>query len=280
MKFLKSPLLLFAFLFFAIGYSQQKKDVFFDFNQDVPHQNSLQDLQKWMQENPNAQILKVYGYCDSVDDTSYNKELSLRRIESVLKIMNENQIRISAAVEKIPMGKDFKRSAIQEENRKVTFYYQLLKEPVNEIKRNEEIPTVGDLNKKIEWERKGLSAKFNMAKNGDIIKIENIYFYLDSDKIIEMSRPLLDELYTIMKSNPKLKIQIQGHICCNNDDAGYVLSAKRALTIKAFLLEKEILFNRLSYKAFGSTKPVYKIPEKNEAERLANRRVEILIVSK
>ena len=35
--------------------------------------------------------------------------------------------------------------------------------------------------------------------------------------------------------------------------------------------------SRLSYQGFGSTQPIFPLPEKNEAERAANRRVEILI---
>lgn len=280
MKYCKSPYILITFLFFTFAKAQQRTDVFFDFNQDMPNKNSQEALQKWISENPTAEIVKIYGYCDSVDDKSYNKELSARRIESVLKTLGENQIQISKTIEKVPYGKDFKRSQNQDENRKVTFYYQSSKIPKNEMAVNEELPSYGDVNKKIELERKGLSNQFKISKIGDIIKIENIYFYLDSDKIIEKSRPILEELFHIMETNPGLKIQIHGHICCNHDAKGYVLSAKRALTIKAFLLEKQILFNRLSCKAFGSSKPIYEIPEKNEMQRLANRRVEILIVAK
>jgi outer membrane protein OmpA-like peptidoglycan-associated protein len=36
----------------------------------------------------------------------------------------------------------------------------------------------------------------------------------------------------------------------------------------------------LAYKGFGSNQPVYPIPEKNEEEKIANRRVEIEIVKK
>jgi len=36
----------------------------------------------------------------------------------------------------------------------------------------------------------------------------------------------------------------------------------------------------LAYNGIGSNFPIYPIPEKNEEERIANRRVEILIVRK
>lgn len=267
-----------SFCFSTIVFSQEKLDVFFDFNAAIPNEKSAVSLQKWMTENDHAHVLKIYGFCDSVDDNSYNKELALKRIQSTLKTLTENKIQISKSIELIPFGKDFKRSVIQEENRKVTLFYELLKLPVNNI-GNEEIPSTGDVNAKIERERATLASKFAKAKVGDIITVENIYFQLDTDKIIEKSRPILNELYEIMLKNPKLKIRINGHICCNVEATNSKLSSQRAIAVKAFLLEKEILFFRLSYKGYGSTKPIYDIPEKNEKERLANRRVEIEIVA-
>ncbi|WP_164974501.1 OmpA family protein [Flavobacterium amnicola] len=272
---------LFTFLslcFSTLVFSQEKFDIFFDFNKDIPNEKSALELQKWITENDHAQVLKIYGYCDSVDDNSYNKELALKRIQSTLKTLTENKIQISKSIELIPFGKDFKRSLIQEENRKVTLFYELLKLPVNNV-GNEEIPTMGDITAKIERERATLASKFAKAKIGDIITIENIYFQLDTDKIIEKSRPILNELYEIMRKNPKLNIRINGHICCNVEATNSKLSSQRAIAVKAFLLEKQIHFYRLSYKGFGSTKPIFEIPEKNEKERLANRRVEIEIVA-
>jgi len=276
MKFLYTFL---SLCFSTIVFSQEKFDIFFDFNKDFPNEKSLITIQKWISENDNANVLKIYGYCDSIDDNSYNKELALKRIQSTLKTLAENKIQISKSIELIPFGKDFKRSSVQEENRKVTLFYELLKFPVNKS-GNEEIPSIGDLNAKIERERATLASKFAKAKVRDVITVENIYFQLDTDKIIEKSRPILNELYEIMLKYPKLKIKINGHICCNVEATNSILSSQRAIAVKAFLLEKEILFYRLSYKGYGSTKPVYDIPEKSEKERLANRRVEIEIVDK
>jgi flagellar motor protein MotB len=56
------------------------------------------------------------------------------------------------------------------------------------------------------------------------------------------------------------------------------LSTQRAKAIYNFLITNDVYRARLSYKGFGSTQPIYPLPEKNEAERAANRRVEILIV--
>ena len=97
---------------------------------------------------------------------------------------------------------------------------------------------------------------------------------------MEQSEPLLLELLQILYDNPKLKIAIHGHICCNPNGMDTKLSYRRALVIFKYLTKFEIEVNRLSYKGFGSNDPIYKVPERNEAERKANRRVEILIVEK
>lgn len=276
---MKLVLAVISILFSNILLSQEKYEVYFDFNKDIPNEKAAIDLAKWMTENDNALIVKLYGYCDSVDDNSYNKELALKRIQSVLKIVTENKLKISKNIELIPFGKDFKRSAIQDENRKVTIFYERLPLPKNTVGRIE-IPSEGDISTKIEREKNSLALQFKNAKKGDIIKVENIYFHLDSDKIIDKSKPILEELYQILLKNPKLKIQINGHICCYPEAVNGILSSQRAIAVKAFLLEKEILYPRISSKGFGSTKPVFRIPEQNEKERFANRRVEIEIIDK
>jgi outer membrane protein OmpA-like peptidoglycan-associated protein len=55
----------------------------------------------------------------------------------------------------------------------------------------------------------------------------------------------------------------------------------RAKMVYDYLLANGISPDRvLGYKGFGSSHPVYPIPEKSEEERIANRRVEIRIVEK
>jgi outer membrane protein OmpA-like peptidoglycan-associated protein len=85
------------------------------------------------------------------------------------------------------------------------------------------------------------------------------------------------ELLLVMKNNPNLKIEIQGHLCCMPVDRLY-LSTQRAKAINNFLVANGINEKRLTYKGFGSTQPIYALPEKDEAQRAANRRVEIMIV--
>jgi flagellar motor protein MotB len=47
-----------------------------------------------------------------------------------------------------------------------------------------------------------------------------------------------------------------------------------------FLIKNGINRNRMSFKGFGTSKPIYPIPEKSAQEEEDNRRVEIMILSK
>ncbi len=266
-----------------LGFSQNQYEVFFDFNKNVPNQVSLTKLNQWITANKSAEITKVLGYCDSVDDSKYNKDLAVRRINAVLNLLRKDTIKISDKVELMPFGKDFKYSKKQEENRKVTFFYTLKQEKKEEnaIVTKEEKPiSPFDNQALIENEVSELATKFEKAKKGDLIKINNINFLFNSEKIEEQSMSILDELLQIMYDNPKLRIEIHGHICCNPNGMDTKLSYRRALVILKYLTKYEIEVNRLSYKGFGSNDPIYKVPERNEAQRKANRRVEILIIDK
>lgn len=286
-------------LFSLIGLSQNKLDVFFDFNKDIPNDVSKIKINQWISANKNAEITKVIGYCDSVDDSKYNKDLAMRRMNSVVKIFADNSVKVANKIEMKAIGKDFNYSKNQSKNRKVEVYYNLINDKNKEVKAASTIPE-GPFGKKraeekvseedlidnanmevlVEEERSTLESKFDEAKKGDLIRISNINFYFNSERILDQSLPLLDELLDIMMSKPKLEIEIHGHICCNPNPNDTKLSYRRALVILKYLTKYGVDVNRLAFRGYGSNDPVYKLPEKNEKERAANRRVEILIVNK
>ena len=294
--------LLFVLLFSLSGFSQNKLDIFFDFNKDVPNESSQYKINQWVLENKNIEVTRVLGFCDSVDDSKYNIDLAMRRVNSVMSFFKSNAVRINDKIELKSFGKDFKYSKNQSDNRKVEVFYnlvkdnlakiettktpfsnksdkQLLKQVTTENKEND-ILEIEDLEVLVEKEKATLASKFDKAKVGDIVRISNINFFFNSEKVMEQSFPLLDELHNIMLNNPTLTIEIHGHICCNPNPNETKLSYRRALVILKYLTKKGIAVNRLAFKGYGSNDPIYKVPERNEKERAANRRVEILIVAK
>ena len=244
-------------LFTTVCFSQKQLEVFFDFNKDFLNQSSILTINEWMASNRNIEIIKLLGYCDSIDTKNYNKKLAERRIESVRDLLEKSGLKFNKNLEKIAIGKDFKQSKIQAENRKVTIFYN-----EQQIK-----PIESELTKQI-----------RNSKVGETIKLPNIYFFNNSDQIVAKSQPTLFDLLTAMEENPKLKIEIQGHICCQLVSDINDVSTARAKTIYSYLIRNKIDRKRMTFKGFGISKPIHKIPEKNETEADENRRVEILIV--
>ena len=234
----------------TLSFSQEKIEVFFDFNKDIPNVTSTEFFNIWMNENRDVEVVKISGYCDSIDNSAYNKDLASRRIKSGLENLKMSNIEINPKVVIDNNGKDFKQSKNQAENRKVVIYFN----------------------------RNKLSNSISKSNKGDLIKLRALNFYNNSDVIVPKSQPVLKELLDIMKSNLKLKIEIQGHICCKLPNQEDTISEARAKAVYDYLIKNKIDKGRMTYKGYGVSKPIYKIPEKNDFEADENRRVEILII--
>lgn len=241
--------------------AQEKLEVFFDFNEDIPNENSKDKLNNWLEEIGPIEVTRIEGYCDHIDTDEYNKELSLRRANTILSILQSSNLNVQNP-EIIGFGENFKQSKIQAENRKAIVFYE---------KKKQEIPEPPKDSK--------LFKQITESKLGESYKLENLNFFNHSDVVVPDSKPILMELLQIMKVKENLKIEIQGHICCMIEDT-YRISDLRARRVYNYLLYNGISKDRLSYKSFGSTKPIYPLPEKTEEERDANRRVEIMVISK
>lgn len=238
---------------------QKQFEVFFDFNKDFPNKASILEVNEWLSKNKNVEIIRLLGYCDSIDTKDYNKRLAERRIENVQVLLEKSGLKFSKELEKTAFGKDFKQSKIQAENRKVLIFYN---EP-------SAVPIVAELTKKLKD-----------SKVGETITLPKIYFFNNSARIVPKSNPVLFELLCAMEENPTLKIEIQGHICCQYKIDPGDISTARARAIYSYLLRNKIDRKRMRYKGFGVTRPVHPIPEQNEQEEDDNRRVEILIIEK
>lgn len=277
MRYCKIILLL---LLTTTGFGQQKFQVFFDLNKDTPTTTSTTEMSTWIFENKNIEIVKMIGYCDTVDKNNYNKELAMRRINSILKLIKKSNVVLSKDIVLKAVGEDFKYSKSQSENRKVEIFYVTLLPNSDFVVSQEVKDDNALLTDKVTQEKKSLATQFVNAKQGDLIRIHNINFYFNSEKIMDKSLPLLEELFQILLDYPNLKIEIHGHICCNPNPKDTKLSYRRALVIFKYLVQNGIPIKRLAYKGIGSNDPIYPVPERTEAQRAANRRVEILIVDK
>lgn len=251
-------------LFFSLLSSAQKVEVFFDFDKYQLNDIAAEKLNRAIESNSNMEVSKIYGFCDWKGSNDYNDTLSLKRVDEVYHFLKNKGIPIRDDYESKGFGEDFEQSKVQSENRKVliVFEQKMTAPPVAE---NDERP---------------LTEKVKSAKAGDKIKLQNINFHNNSAVIVPKSKPVLYDLLCVMEENPTLKIEIQGHICCQTVADVNDVSSARARAIYNFLIRNKINRNRISYKGFGIKYPIYPIPEKTEEEANENRRVEIMIIAK
>ncbi len=254
---------------------QDKFDVYFDFNESKINVIEKEKILNWYIKNSNIEVSKIYGYCDWVGPNKYNDSLSVKRVKEVYNFLIKNNIVVYDNYEALGFGEDFQQSKKQSKNRKVTIFYNR-KDEINSINSLEPIINGAKTDDKIVNET--FSEKIMDAKKGDIIILKNIYFKNRSAKIVSESQNSLYELLCAMQNNPNLKIEIQGHICCQLVSDIEDISTLRAKAIFVYLVQNKIKRTRILYKGFGITKPIHPIPEKNPQEEEENRRVEILIL--
>lgn len=242
-------------------FGQEKMEVFFDFNKYDLNPAALTTLNDWMLNNPDVKVSKIYGFCDWKGTNSYNDTLSLQRVQTVFDYLTEHKIEIEKDYLIKGFGKNFTQDKNQALNRKVELVYSKIVPEVN--------PKIKELT---------LSEKIKTAKKGDLVRLKNINFFNNSAGIVTKSKVVLYDLLCVMQENPNLKIEIQGHVCCQTSSAMDYISTARAKAIYNHLVKNKINRNRLNYKGYGVSVPLYPIPEKSEFEENENRRVEIKIL--
>ena len=116
----------------------------------------------------------------------------------------------------------------------------------------------------------------------DVIRLKpgiKILFATDSDKLLSESSSILDEVAAVMTQNEKIHIRIEGHTDnSGNKDHNQDLSTRRAAAVKAYLVTKGTLGDKLDSLGCGQGTPV--ADNATEDGRAQNRRVEFVIIRK
>jgi len=114
-------------------------------------------------------------------------------------------------------------------------------------------------------------------ETGKTIVLKNIYFEFDKDDLMPRSYVELKKLLSVMRSNPKLSIEIVGHTdALGNDAYNLDLSRRRAESVLRFLTENKIAKSRLSASGLGEQIPI--ASNETEEGRAQNRRVEFVVL--
>jgi outer membrane protein OmpA-like peptidoglycan-associated protein len=279
-----SLLLTIIFLIPVSSFSQNKESfsVYFAFDRHELTKKAAVQLDSFCRKNKNSLgslEFEIKGYCDNRGTNNYNITLSEKRVSTIKKFLLKRGMNIEFMISALGFGET---------------------EPVNENKTEEErqmnrrvdISIINSTGLASVENEEPISLKQKLTDSATItgthIVLHNINFEGGMHQFLPGSVPMLKELLEAMQMFPKLFIQVEGHICCIADssdgpdlESGISnLSEARAKSVMGYLISNGIESKRISYKGFGHSAPIYPYPEKNEEEKIQNRRVEIKIISK
>jgi OmpA-OmpF porin, OOP family len=110
-------------------------------------------------------------------------------------------------------------------------------------------------------------------KNGFIALYIN--FETGKSEIKAESKPIIDQIFKMLKQNADFKISIEGHTDnVGSEKSNQTLSESRAKSVMNALVSKGINASRLKFKGWGQIKPI--ADNKTEEGKAKNRRVEIV----
>ncbi len=120
--------------------------------------------------------------------------------------------------------------------------------------------------------------KLNNIRKGEFMRMYNVFFDTDSWKLLESSAPELENLLEFLTVNGTVVVEIGGHT--DSDGTGehnQVLSERRALSVKEYLVKRGISPARIFSHGYGESSPVS--DNETPAGKRLNRRTEITILS-
>jgi outer membrane protein OmpA-like peptidoglycan-associated protein len=107
-------------------------------------------------------------------------------------------------------------------------------------------------------------------------RLYGINFDVNSDVIRDESKPTLDKIIAMLKSESDMKLVIEGHTDSDGPtDKNQILSQKRAESVKSYLVSGGVSASRLFTKGYGESTPV--APNTTASGKAQNRRVELVV---
>lgn len=283
--------ILISFSITTVAVAQRATDTFklyFDLN--VPTLNEKMekkiDLLIYNDKIISGSGVTIVGYADYLGSEQYNKDLSMKRAENVKNYLikygiDSNDIKLCIGKGKV--NRDLTGRDGYPTDRRV----DIVMNNKGKTKPQPEKPKIEKTPKKDTTTKVAISTLEDMKKlkPGSVFQLNNVYFPADRHVMKPESNASLEQLYTVLRDNPKIKISIEGHVCCIRDAPDAldidthepILSVNRARAIYLYLVSKGIDASRLSYKGFGRSKPVIQ-NEITEEDAEKNRRVEVRIV--
>jgi len=115
------------------------------------------------------------------------------------------------------------------------------------------------------------------VEEGGNIVLEGITFETNSAIITRDSEPTLNMAYNTLRTNPQLRVEVQGHTDdVGSDIANQRLSESRANSVRDWLIQRGIDESRMTARGYGKTSPL--VPNDSAENRAKNRRIQFRIL--
>lgn len=240
----------------------------------------------------------VVGYADYVGRASYNDTLSMARAEAVRTYLLQSGFKGSRLQLVTGRGEVFRRDSFDragyQPDRRVDIVRAIggfKAVPPPTIKPvSTQVSSKPDTGQGVvPIAAKTAIQRLLVAPIDSAVVMNNLYFPPGRHYVYPGSRPVLDALATTLLEHPKMRVRIEGHVCCidprvaidalDEDTHEFALSKNRAKAVMAHLISKGVSADRLEAVGFGKTRPVV-VPERTAMDTERNRRVEIRVLSR
>jgi len=132
-----------------------------------------------------------------------------------------------------------------------------------------------------ELRRETAGTGVDVLRQGNILAVRmpsGLTFDHGSSEIKPQFRSTLNEVARILSTYRQTYVDILGHTdTSGTPEANQALSLRRADSVRTYLVSRRVNRVRIATRGFGESMPL-KMPETTEADRAANRRVEIKVV--
>jgi len=274
---MKLAFFLIFLLFFILDDAQTLTSIYFANNSSELSNESKIKLDSLAKLNSKL-TFRIYGNANPVGNETLNKELSENRAKNVtnyLKIRIGKNIHLASSIG-LGISKQINDNSSEDllaKNRRVDIFIERFFDKGEKISKNA-YPSFFDM-------------KIASMKVKDTFSLPNVNFIGGRHVWLSKGNRQLFMLYEILKKNPTLEVELQGHICCDYENFDgedldlktFNLSFTRADAIRSFLIKMGIEPKRIKAVGLGHLNPVV-YPEETEEDRTKNRRVELVLIKK
>lgn len=263
--------LVLIFIFFLLQYSYTQNDtitIFYNIGTYKLTNNNRLEIEKELDklDNKTKYHVQIISSCDYLGSNKNNLVLSSKRAEIVRDLLLKKENLIISSIKYKGIGEISSDRSSKKG-----------------IKSHRKTCII------IKSETQHVIDNIAVSKKGAVFVLRNIVFDPGRHFIKKESIPVLKKILLMLQENPKIEIEIGGHVCCgksikdsldglDNDTRTYNLSQNRAKHIYNYLIRKKIDSSRLTYKGYGFLHPLI-YPELTKKDKSKNRRVEIKVLN-